>query len=271
MLLKINALLLSLLFAGVLELGVFKEEWFFQTMGVLILFSVLVVWPLARKIRFLAIPLFLSLGSLSLLYLIDEPVEQHVFILFSTAVYYLALLGAYRLKFYPCDKTAIGMVNLATLATGFFWFVSNYGWYLNFQIGGWVLVLTFVGSTFLIGLPSLLICAESCRKIEMKNNSKLKQLSLFSDNFSTYHKQVVIFLNIIISVIMGELIWSFSLWPFSYLSTGVAALLIYYILWNIIRMFISSTLCRKAVLADIVLVLISIVGILVTTRWELVI
>lgn len=271
MLLKINALLLSMIFAGVLEIGVFKEEWFFQTMGILVIFSILVVWPLARKIRFLAIPFFLGLGSLSLLYLIDEPVEQHIFILFSTAVYYLALLGAYRLKFYPCDKTAIGMVNLATLATGFFWFVSNYGWYLNFQIGDWFLILTFIASTFLIGLPSLLICAESCRKIEMRTKSDTKQLSLLPGSFSSYHKQVVIFLNFVIAIIMGELIWAFSLWPFSYLSTGVIAVLVYYALWNVVRMFISSALCRRAIIIDAIVVCVSIIGILVTTRWELVI
>lgn len=271
MLLKINAFLFSLVFAGVLELIVFKEEWFFRAVAVLVIFSILVIWPLARKIRFLAIPFFLGMGSLSLLYLIDNPAEQHVFVVLSTIVYYFALLGAYRLKFYPCDKTAIGMINLATLATGFFWFVSNYGWYLNFQIGGWVLISTFVGSTFLIGLPSLLICAEACRKIESKTNSKSGQLVMFGENFSVYHRQVVIFLNLIISVVMGELIWALSLWPFSYLSTGVSALLLYYFFWNIARMFITSSLSKKAIIMDIILVVLSIGGILATTRWELIV
>lgn len=271
MLLKINALLFSFVFAAALEVVVFNEESFFQVMFFLVVFSVLAIWPLARKIRFLAIPFFLSVGSLSLLYLIDSPVEKHVFVIFSVVVYYLALLGAYRLKFYPCDKTAIGMVNLATLATGFFWFISNYGWYLNFDINAWVLVSTFVTSSFLISLPSFLICAEACKKIEMRTENKNKQLSLFSGCFAACHKQIVIFLNLILAILMGQFIWALSLWPFGYLSTGVVTLLLYYFFWNILRMFILSSLSRKAVLRDAVVVSFLIFAILATARWELVV
>ena len=154
MLFKLNAFLFSLIFVTALEISISNELLFFKVLIFLVLFSVLVVWPMTGKMRFLAIPFFLSLGSLSLLYLIDGKLERQVFVLLSGIVYYLALLGAYRLKLYDCDQTAQGMINLATLATGFFWFVSNYGWYLNFSISAWSLVVTFIGSAFLIGLPT---------------------------------------------------------------------------------------------------------------------
>ena len=272
MLIKLNAIAFSIVFAIALEIVILGEKWFFHVLIFLVIFSILVVWPLARKIRFLAIPFFLSVGSLSLLYLIDEPIEKHVFIGLSALIYYLAVIGAYRLKFYDCDRTAIGMINLATLATGLFWFVSNYGWYLNFQIETWMLVLTFIGSTFLIGLPSLLICAESCKKIEERlSENDTIQLSLMPNGFKAYNKYVVFYLSFIISLVMGELIWGLALWPFSYLTTGVIALMFYFILWDAIRLYIQNMLTKRAVIADLILVAFSIMAILATTQWGLVV
>lgn len=272
MLIKLNAIAFSIIFAVALEIVVFEEKWFFHVLIFLVIFSILVVWPLARKLRFLAIPFFLSVGSLSLLYLIDEPVERHVFIGLSALIYYLALIGAYRLKFYDCDRTALGMINLATLATGFFWFISNYGWYLNFQIGTWVLVLTFVGSTFLIGLPSLLICAELCKKIEQKSSKNGSvQLSFVSDGFNVHSKYAVFYLSFIAALIMGELIWGLALWPFGYLTTGVVALILYFVLWDTIRLYIQNMLTRRAVITNLILGVFSIMGILATTQWGLVV
>lgn len=271
MLVKLNAIALSMVFAAALEVVVFSEEWFFHALIFLVIFSVLAVWPLARRIKYFAIPLFLSVGSLSLLYLIDDPIEKHVFVGLSSLVYYLALLGAYRLKFYDCDRTAQGMINLATLATGFFWFVSNYGWYLNFEISTWILVLTFVGSTFLIGLPSLLICAESCRQIDERSNGKSKQLTLISRDLKPHNKYVVFYLSFIIALVMGELIWGLALWPFGYLTTGVVVVIFYFLLWDVARLYIQNMLTKRAVIADILIAVFSISGILATARWSLVV
>lgn len=275
MLFKLNSILLSIIFAAALEVSVFKQEWFFSVLAFLIFFSVLMVWPLARKIRFLAIPFFLSIGSLSLLFLIDDPVEKHVFVVLSAVVYYLSLLGAYRLKHYDCDQTAQGMINLATLATGFFWFVSNYAWYLNFQVDAWILVTTFIGSTFLIGLPSLMICQVACSKIRQRSelrengNSDAEVKEVVS--CTPEERKTVFFLSIILSVVMGQVIWSLSLWPFAYLTTGVVTLIIYFVFWDAVRMYIQQTITLKAVAWDGILSTIAIVGILITAQWSLVV
>lgn len=272
---KLNSILLSIIFACALEVSIFQQHWFFAVLIFLVCFSVLMVWPLARKIRFLAIPFFLSIGSLSLLFLIDDLIEKQVFVALSSFVYYLALLGAYRLKFYDCDQTAQGMVNLATLATGFFWFVSNYGWYLNFQISAWVLVLTFIGSTFLIGLPSLMICQVACSKIRQRSKKQPSNLingeTLEAVEYSQRERKTVLFLSLILSFVMGEVIWGLSLWPFAYLTTGVVALIIYFVFWDAVRTYIQRTFTLKAVVFNVVFSTLAIAGILFSAQWDLVV
>lgn len=272
MLFKLKLFLLTLFFVVALELSIFKEATFFKVLFFLIAFAITVIWPITKKIRFVALPLFLSIGALDLLLLIDEPIEQQVFILISAVVYYVSLMGSYRLSLYGRDQTAQGMVNFGTLATIFFWYVSNYGWYLNFQIDTWILVLVFVVSTFLIGLPSLMICEQAFRRGAEGN--KIDCLSGLNE--STIHqrsnnRQVVFFLNIILSFVMGEVIWGLMLWPFSYLTTGVIALIIYFVLWDVVRLFIRGSFSKKAVLTNVFIAVFSVAGILLTAQWELVV
>lgn len=278
MLLKLNAFLFSLIFIAALEISVFKETMFFAVLIFLVFFSILVVWPMAGKMRFLAISFFLSLGSLSLLYLIDGRIEKQVFVTLSGIVYYLALLGAYRLRMYESDQTAQGMVNLATLATGFFWFVSNYGWYLNFTISAWSLVITFVGSTFLIGLPSLRIISEASRKIKERaikktlKTKKEREKALEESDFCAERDYLrVMMLNFVISLIMGQTIWALALLPFGYLTTGVIALIIYFILWDMVRMNILGIQSKKPIVINVVLSIIAVSGILFSAQWALVV
>ncbi len=150
MFLKFKLIILSLVFATSLGVFSWQVNLYFAILGFLILFNLFLIWPLSGKVRFLAIPFFLSIGSLNLLYLVDGQIERILFIVLASIVYYLSLLGVYRLRYYDCDQTAQGMINLATIVTIFFWFISNYGWYLNFNIDSWLLVTTFITSTFLI-------------------------------------------------------------------------------------------------------------------------
>jgi len=271
MLLKLNAFFFTLIFAGVLELSVFNENRYFYLLYFLIGFSILVIWPLARKIRFLAIPFFLSIGSLNLLILIDQISEKHIFIGLSSLVYYLALLGAYRLKKYDCDQTAQGMINLATLATVFFWFTSSYGWYLNFDIGNWVLVLVFVTATFSISWPSIMIGLVACKKISYRQKGeKKKSLISFGQYIFKEHKQAV-FLNLVLTLIMGEVVLAVSFWPFGYLVTGSILVIVYYVFWDAIRFFIQDGLTSKLLWFNIGWAIVAVGVILITANWKLVV
>lgn len=267
MLFRIALIILSLIFAGILEVSAFRDYWYFYCLGGLVAFSVLAVWPFIRRKRFLAIPFFLSVGSLNLLFLIDSMLEKQIFIILSTVVYYLALLGGYRLRFYISDQTAQGMLNLATLATVFFWYVANYGWFLNFAIPTWSLVATFIGSTFLLGLPSLMIAEESFCNL-LKTAKERPKSPVFSENHQS-NRQVVILLNFVLAFIMGEVIWALALWPFRYLATGVVALIIYFIFWDSLRSYIQNRFSRGTLIFNAMLATLCIIGMLITTQWSL--
>ena len=257
---KLQPIVYSLIFALALEALIFKEKFVFWIVLFLILFSFLIIWPIARRLRFLAIPLFLSLSSISLLYLIDNRIERQVFVVISFLVYYLSVLGAYRLKMYRYDTTAKGMINLATLATAFFWFSSNIGWFLNFKIQSWFLVLTFLGSTFLISLPSLSIAA-----------TKKEEESSTTINNIVIHQGTVVFLGIVLSVIMSQFAWGVALWPFGYLTTGVVILILFYVFWVTTRSYIKREFNLNRLLANTFLSLLLLVGILMTAKWNLVV
>lgn len=276
MLFRLQPVLYSIIFAAALELSVYKQQWFLRVAVFFVIFSVFVVWPLARKLRFLAIPFFLSIGSLIMLSLIDQLVEKHVFIIVSSAVYYLAVMGAYRLKRYDCDLTAQGMINIAAFATVFFWYVSNYGWFLNFQIDSWVLALTFLFSTFLITLPSLRICAslqlKRKKRAEERSENPQRENS-GQEPFPVYmliNNWLIVFLNIILSLVMAQLIWILSFWPFGYLTTGVIALIIYFVFWEIIRNFIQGVLTKRRVVVCVFWSFLFVSAVLLTTRWSMI-
>ena len=256
------------------------EEHYFYVLGFLIIFNLLFVWPLAKRLRFLAIPLFLSVGSLNLLYLVDGLYERGLFIVLAVSIYGLALWGANRLKKYDCDQTAQGMVNLATIITVFFWLVSNYGWYLNFDISSWMLVVTTMASTFLIILPSLTISFVACYKVHYRRSKKSKlrkmaEKSKKQDFIVALKHQIKIqraalFFSFIIAFIMGEVIWGLSLWPFGYLTTGMTAVIIFFLFWSVVRKFIKKELTKRFIIVNICIMIIVIVVMIATSPWEIV-
>ncbi len=272
MFLKFKLIILSFIFATGLGVFSWRADLYFGVLGFLILFNLLLIWPLSERIRFLAIPFFLSIGSLNLLYLIDGQMERILFIILATIIHYLSLLGAYRLKQYDCDQTAQGMINLATIITIFFWFVSNYGWYLNFAIDSWVLVVTFVASTFFITLPSLTICFVSCYKI----NYRQKKQKETKKNFVIALKQqlkvekTALFFSSILAFIMGEVIWGLSFWPFGYLITGMTAVIIFFLFWSVVRRFIMGRLTKKFMAVNIVMMLTLVVLMILTSPWDII-
>jgi len=272
MFLRFKLIVLSLVLA--ISLGVFSwsADFYFVVLGFLILFNLFLIWPLSGKLRFLAIPFFLSIGSLNLLYLIDGQVERILFIVLATFIHYLSLLGVYRLKQYDCDQTAQGMINLATIVTVFFWFVSNYGWYLNFNIDSWVLVATFITSTFLIALPSLTICFVSCYKIRyrQKKQRKTKKNFIIALREQSKVEKVALFFSIVLAFIMGEIIWGLSFWPFGYLITGMTAVIIFFLFWSVIRRFILGRLTRKFVAVNMVVMLTLVVLMILTSPWDII-
>ena len=256
---KLQPLIYSIFFLLSLEIVALKENWVKTVAWLLIFLTIIIVWPLTRKPRFIALPFFLSLGALALLFLVDYSVEKQVFIFLATGIYYLTLLGGYRLRFYNSDQTALGMVNLATLSTAFLWFTAALGLYLNFQVKYWIMAI-FVVTIFLISLPSFCINAKDREERLKKNGEKEEQIGLVG----------IIFLDLILALIMSQFFWGIIFWPFGYLTLGGSALIIFYEFWDIIRLYIRKELTIKKIITNWVIGSILLIGILLTAQWALV-
>ncbi len=256
---KLQPLIYSIFFLLSLEAVVLKENWVKSVAWLLIFLTVIVIWPLTRKPRFIALPFFLSLGSLGLLFLVDHIAEKQVFIFLATGVYYLTLLGGYRLRFCITDQTALGMVNLATLSTVFLWFSAALGLYLNFQIKYWIMAV-FVATIFFVSLPSFYTNAKD-------KEARLKKVGGKSQKTESI---TIIFLNLILVLIMVQFFWGIIFWPFGYLTLGGSALIIFYEFWDIIRLYTRGELTVKRIVLNWSIGLILLFGILSTAQWSLV-
>jgi len=256
---KLQPLIYSIVFLLSLEAVVFKEDWVKSVAVFLVILTIIIVWPLTRKPRFIALPFLLSLGSLFLLGLVDHVVEKQVFIGISSGIYYLTLLGGYRLRFYSSDQTALGMVNLATLSTAFLWFTASLGFYLNFEVQYWMMVI-FIATLFFISLPSFCTNAKDREERLSKTGMSSRKTKFIG----------IFFLNLILVFIMVQFFWGITFWPFGYLTLGGFILIIFYEFWDVIRLYIRGELTFQKIIANCVIGLVLVVGILLTAQWELI-
>lgn len=242
MLLKIQPFIFSLFFLIFLEMIAVWREHVLLLAAFLTLFSIFFGRRAGGKWVFSILPALFSISSVALLYLIGGSLQRQVFIFLSFLMYYLAIFGAYRLGKYPLDQTARGMVMAATASTIFFTYASFYGLYLNFLVPAFVLVGAYSLLTLLVSY---------------------QHLSLFSQK----NKFLVWTYSFVLAFSMGEIIWTMNFWPFGYLTTGTVALILYYILWDLVGSYFSGLLSKKRVVGNAVLFSFLILVILLSSKW----
>lgn len=242
MFLKFRPLLYSLVFLIGLEFIIFFYRHVFVVAILLFIFSIYESKKLGGKWKYSTLPAFFSISSVSLLYLIAVGYEQQIFIALASFMYYLSMLGAYRLGQYEGDKTARGMNMAATASTIFFTFASAYGIYLNFLVPLYYLMIAYLIVTLLVSYQHFSIVKE--------NNNR--SVWIYSS---------------ILALVMSELIWTMSFWPFGYLTTGTIALILYYVIWDIIQSYFMDSLSRKRVIGNMVLFIVLIGCILISAKW----
>lgn len=243
MFLKIKPLIYSLVFLACLELIATTDGFVFPIAFLLLAVSIFQGRKIGGRWSFSVLPSFFSISSISLLYLIGPVYEEQVFIFLASVMYYLALFGAYRLRHYSEDKTAQGMIMAATASTIFFTYASFYGIYLNFLVPLYVLMVAYLAVTLLVSYQHF--------SIIRKGNDKLPTW-IYS---------------FLLSLAMTELIWTMNYWPFGYLTTGAIALILYYVLWDIIQSYFLGLLRKKRVVANTILFSVLIGLILLSSKW----
>ncbi len=250
----VRIFLYSLIFLGVLEfvsidfisseLAFLSDKSIFFT--VLIFLGLLVYFyqvskKISRNSNMTLIPVLFVVGSFGLLYFIQTHWQQNCFIVICTFVYYLIHLAIYRLRSCKKDQTALGVMSAGSIATIFLLYSVAYGIYLNFAISLWFLMATIMVITTLISFQYLLFVCEN--------------------------KMLVLSYGLILGFIMTEIFWVLSFWPFGYLTTSVAGLVLYFVFWDIIQCHFLQKLSKRRIVANMVFLGIIVMMVLSSTRW----
>jgi len=242
MFLKFRPLLQSFIFIFGLEFILFRPDSFMLVMIFLLMVSAYGSRKIGGRWFFSVLPIFFTFSSLALLYLITLEFEQQIFIALASVMYYLSLLGAYRLGIYAGDKTARGMNMAAMAATIFFTCAGAYGLYLNFFVPLYYLMLVYLIVTLLVSYQYFSI-------IQSDNKKRAWTYSF------------------LLALVMTELIWTMNFWPFGYLTTGVIALILYYVLWDLVQSYFLNILSKKRVVANMIFFSVLTVMVLLSAKW----
>lgn len=195
-----------------------------------------------KKWYFFILPLLFSISSLILLYFITIPLEKQFFILIASLLYYLASLGIWRLGKYDKDLTAQGMTTAAYFSSLFFVYSGTYGFYLNFLVPVYFLMIAFSVPTFLLSYQYFCITQKTTAKEAVVYSGLLALVSL-------------------------EIAWVLNFWPFGYLTTGVVALILYYIVWELVKSYFFSQLSKKKVVFNMAFLSVLIGIVLFSSKW----
>jgi|SRR6185369_8144225 len=220
-------------------------SWYIFSVVPLIIISLLASRRLTKHFSDAFLPILLSLASPTLLSLIDHDGERNVFMVLSALMYYYALLGNYRLRHSPKDKTGEAFLNASAMAGLFFFYASLYGFYLNFSFPLWGLMLVFfLGTAF--------TSYETFISVDERKN-----------------RQRMILYSSLLGLIMGEMVWVMSFWPFGYLTTGALALIFYFVIWDIAFDAFRQSLSLKKAVIRIFIFLTLILLLLATSPWRI--
>lgn len=221
-------------------------SFFLITAGSLITLSIIAAKKLTGYWYTAYLPSTLAFSVPLLLSLIDRGFETRAFIIIASLIYYVALLGIYRLRQNERDKTARAMLNLTALSSLFFVFTATYGLYINYEVHLAILLTVFFVVSFVVALHTLFTAWEP-------KDTKLILLTAFA-----------------IGMLMTELVWVIHFWPFGYLTVGTALLIHFYLLWKISFDLIRGQFVFKNALQESAILIALLVLLVMTSPWNLV-
>jgi hypothetical protein len=221
-------------------------SWYIFSSLPLVIISLIASRRITKRFSDAFLPGLLALAAPLLLLLIDHPVELQLFLVLSALMYYCALIGMYRLRHAPQDETAQSLLNTSAMAALFFFYAGVHGFYLNFDFPLWGLMLLYSLGTALTSYNTFV-------GIEREGAPK-KRLWFYSA---------------LLGLIMGELAWVISFWPFGYLTTGALSLIFFFMLWDISFDAFHRVLSLKKAVWHIIFFLILVSILLFSTPWRI--
>lgn len=220
-------------------------SFYFLACGSLIALSIIAARKLTGRWYTAYLPSTLAFSVPLLLSLIDRGFETRVFIIAASSLYYLALLGVYRLHQLPEDKTARAMLNLAALGSLFFVFAATYGLYLNYEVPLALLLGAYFCASFIVSFQTLFAAT----------NHQAAQRALI--------------LSFVIGLLVTELMWAVHFWPFGYVTVGVAMLISFFVFWKYALDQLQGTFTWRRAWHEGVILLALFVLLLLTANWSL--
>lgn len=221
-------------------------EWYIFSFSPLILISLISIRRMTKRFSDVFLPALLSLSSPLMLLLVDNERAGRWFVVLSALMYYFALLGMYRLRHNPRDETAQTLLNTVAMSALFFFYSGVYGFYLNFDFPLWGLMLLFFSGAALTGYDTFVgIEREGIRK---------KRLWFYS---------------VLLGLLMGELAWVISFWPFGYLTAGALSLIFFFMLWDVSFDAFHRVLSLKKAVFRIVFCFVLAAILLLSTPWRI--
>lgn len=248
MIAHLRSIIVSFIFFIGFELFVFIAT-LHNTQGVisacvLVCFLIFAGLNIGKRHIYSFLPAIVGIFSFALLYFIDNIQEQKIFGGIITILIYMSLLGIKRIQKNSQDMTARSLFSATLIATMFLFYAVVYGFYINFDISIWILMIVHFCVVSLITFMSL---------------------RAYSVDFLR-----TILYSCLIGFVMIQFSWMASFWPFSYLTMATISLMVYYILWDLVQMVFLQTLSKKRILITIIYCVILVLTVLLTTQWLLI-
>lgn len=218
--------------------------WYFFSIFPLVIISLLASRRITKQYTDAFLPGLLSFAAPTLLSLIDSPNQRQMFVFLSTLMYYFSLLGIYRLRHAPEDKTAKAFLYSAAMAAMFFFYTGVYGFYLNFSFPLWgLMIIYFLGTT--------LTSYETFLGVDKQERRRMRLYS------------------VLLGLIMGEMAWVMSFWPFGYLTAGALMIIFFFVIWDITLDGFRKKLSLKKAVARMSFFFALILLLLLSSPWHI--
>lgn len=238
------------LFASLFLFGAFEIALAFPSKLVWISAAAIILlwrfsWKIGGSLSAAVIPTLFALSTALILFFVSSIAQRHALLVLSTAVFYVGVLGIYRLRQYSGDKTARSMLALSAMASLFFFYSAFYGIFLNFRFFTQPMMMaSFGGVTFLAAYHSF--CVYLPKKRERAR-----------------------FFAIALGFLIMEIAWIAGFWPFGYLTTGVVVLIFLAVPWDIFQHSVDGQLSRKRTIAVLTVALLLLSMVLASSAWVL--
>ncbi len=242
MLVHASVFAMMLFFVGFLEI---IAVFFDGSLALSVVFLAIVfrlAWGFGGSVYASIVPTLFAFSVLLLLFFISSSQERQIFIGLSSLVFYIAILGIYRLRLYAGDMTAQSMLSLAAMATLFFLFSSLYGIFLNFQS------FTQIALMVSYGIGSFCVA-----------------FSLFSQFATQVSEQSL--LALIFGFFMAEIGWISGFWSFGYLTTGVISLIVISVPWDMVQRFSTGTFSHRRLIFHLMFSCVLLSVVLINAQW----